>query len=461
MVGCSARNDAQSLTFDLGAELAQLRLLSTGLVTDKHVVFVHGLRFSRQQVWFSLGNPPELWPLWLEADIEKLGVWSVEHDSAPTLWRGYSMHFVDRANNVLALLLSEERLQQGDISFVVHSFGGLIFEQLLRTASDRASTEPHVADFVRRIGRVIFLGTPHRGADLATWASLLRLVFWPSPATRGLGRNDPNLRGLNQWYRRYAVENSVTTLSLVERRRSQFGIAVLVGMVVPPDSADPGLACEPIPIDADHFGLASPESRDSEIYKNILTFLKSAVPPGKLTATVTLATLNAIERNTSESAAALEQIAQQLTAIAPSESAPHAVPRYLVNGETEKRILRLRKIRFLAGSDHVDEASRLARELLEGELAAASPAIKATALAWCARMLFARTDRTEALRIVDAARRFARTEQVSITEAFANSYDGKPAEALNSLAALHTPSSRAASFIIVANSRTAVDFSTG
>ena len=51
------------------------------------------------------------------------------------------MPLVDRANNILALLLSEERLKQGDISFVVHSFGGLIFEQLLRTASDRSATQ--------------------------------------------------------------------------------------------------------------------------------------------------------------------------------------------------------------------------------------------------------------------------------------------------------------------------------
>ena len=75
------------------------------------------------------------------------------------------MPLVDRANNILALLLSEKRLQQGDISFVVNFLGGLIFEQLLRTASDRSTTEQSVADLIRRIRRVTFLGTPHRGAE--------------------------------------------------------------------------------------------------------------------------------------------------------------------------------------------------------------------------------------------------------------------------------------------------------
>jgi hypothetical protein len=77
---------------------------------DKHVVFVHGLRRAANvQVWVSSGKPPEVWPLWLEADIEKLDTWSVEHNSALTLWLGNSMPLVDRANNILALLLSEER----------------------------------------------------------------------------------------------------------------------------------------------------------------------------------------------------------------------------------------------------------------------------------------------------------------------------------------------------------------
>jgi len=108
------------------------------------------------------------------------------------------MPLVDRANNILPLMLAEGRLKRGEISFVVHSFGGLIFEQLLLTASERRASETNVANFVSRIRRVTFLGTPHRGADLATWAGIGWLIIRPSSATLGLGRNDPNLNGLNQ-----------------------------------------------------------------------------------------------------------------------------------------------------------------------------------------------------------------------------------------------------------------------
>jgi hypothetical protein len=50
---------------------------------------------------------------------------------APTLWRGHAMALGDRANNILPLLLSEERLKSSEIAFVAHSFGGLIVEQTL------------------------------------------------------------------------------------------------------------------------------------------------------------------------------------------------------------------------------------------------------------------------------------------------------------------------------------------
>lgn len=165
------------------AALAELYLLSTDTNLERHVVFIHGLRRVGHRVWMS-GQPPESWPLWLTEDVEKLAIWIVEYDSSPTLWRGPSMARVDRANNILARLLAEHRLKKGDIAFVVHSFGGLVFEQMLRVANERAPSEPQVADLLKRISRVTFLGTPHRGADLATWGGRIRLLTRPSIASR-------------------------------------------------------------------------------------------------------------------------------------------------------------------------------------------------------------------------------------------------------------------------------------
>ncbi len=303
-------------------------------------MFIHGLRRAGSQVWMSSGRPPEFWPLWLEAEIENLSIWSVEYDSAPTLWRGHAMPLVDRARDVLASLLTEERLHEGDVYFVAHSFGGLVFEQLLRTASDRSSAEQNVNSLVRRINRVVFLGTPHLGADLATWARRFRLLFFPSFATEGLARNDPQLRDLNLWYRRYAAESGIATRTLVESRSTWFG------RVVKPDSADPGLPSDPIPIDADHFDLASPKSKGSQVYRLVRDYLKQPVTTFQPRTVVTLATLDAIATDTGRNSATLERIAQQLSATSLSEGALQEIPRSLVDAEAENRILRLRKKRF-------------------------------------------------------------------------------------------------------------------
>jgi len=392
----------------------------------------------------SSGRPPELWPLWLEADIENLCIWSVEYDSAPTRWRGYAMPLVDRATNVLASFLTEGRLKQGYICFVTHSFGGLVIKELLRIASDRSSAEQDVKELVSRVSRIAFLGTPHLGADLATWARRFRWLSRPSTVTERVVRNDEYLRSLNLWYRRYATDNGIGTLTLIETRRTCFG------RVVKPDSADPGLPSNPIPVDADHFGLASPESRESEVYRLVREFIKQPVTTLQPRNVVPLATLDAIPP-------VLERIALQLSATAISEGTLQNIPTALVDAEAEKRILRLRKMRFFYGSDHVEQASRLAHALLHGELSATSPVLKASILAWCARLLLKRPVPAEVLVLLDSARELARTEEVSIAEAFLDFYQDNAPEALGKLARLDTPLAHTASMFIVANTRTVVE----
>jgi hypothetical protein len=413
---------------------------------DRHVVFIHGLRRAGEKVWMSSGRPSENWPLWLSSEIDKLAIWSVEYDSAPTQWRGYAMARADRANNILAHLLSEERLKQGDIAFVVHSFGGLIFEHLLRLANERAPSEPEVADFVRRISRVTFLGTPHRGAGLATLGGKLRLIFKPSSAAQGLERNDPDLRDLNHFYRSFATQNGINTQSLTETRPTRW-----LGTIVRPDSSDVGLPSAPIPVDADHYGIASPASRDSEIYIHVRDQLKKPIRTRKIII-ADPSSIEGIAKDTSTNTATLARIEKTLSATGAPDQARSNVPSFLVDDETKRRVLRLRRMRLFVGSTHLEEASQLAHDLLHGQLSGTSTTEKASALAWCTRMLLVKPDRSEALHVLDEAKKLVRTEEVSIAEAFAASYDGASG-ALNKLSALNSDEARAASFIVVANSK--------
>lgn len=399
----------------------------------------------------SSGSKPEVWPLWLEGDIQSLAIWSVEYDAAPTRWRGHSMARADRAENVLSLLLAEQRLQRGDLAFVVHSFGGLIFKQIVRFAHDRAPSDPNVDSFLQRISRVTFLGTPHQGAGLASVGKWFRWMTRPSDAAEGLDRNDPDLRELNAFYRRFALEHAIDTQNLLESRRTNW-----LGQIVKPESADPGLPSAPILVDANHYELAAPSSKASEVYILIKNQLLKPARAEKLTI-ADPSTMEVVNTPSTEGAKVLGQLEKLLSSASSAPKTVFQFPASLVDAEAERRVKHLRQIRFFIGANHLEEATQLAHALVDGELAFASQTIKRKALAWCARVLLAKPDRSEALILLDQSLKLGRTEISSITEALAKSYAGETSASLGLLASIDSDEARAASFISIVLARKTKD----
>ena len=89
-------------------------------------------------------------------------------------------------------------------------------------------------------------------------------------------RNDPNLRDLNMWYRNWARFANVANLRVLFETRS----TNVFGIVVKPDSSDPGIeGCRPIPIDADH----DEESANPTTCRVIYTFMFEHSLDAKLT----------------------------------------------------------------------------------------------------------------------------------------------------------------------------------
>jgi hypothetical protein len=114
-----------------------------------HVIFVHGLSGHTKNTWTAKhASPSALWPSWLGADIDGIGVWLVGYPAAKTKWGGYGMPLSDRADNILARLLAEPRLESGNIVFVTHSLGGLVVEQLMRNAQRDAGGNRKAEDFL-------------------------------------------------------------------------------------------------------------------------------------------------------------------------------------------------------------------------------------------------------------------------------------------------------------------------
>ena len=255
-----------------------LRPPEPGGEVKRHVIFVHGLDGDPLKTWTSPPPPPpdnRLWPTWLAADIDGLAVWSLGYEAPALGWRGSAMELADKARNVLSLLELENRLATGELIFVGHSLGGLVIKQLLRKASDAASRRAEALSLIERTRKVAFLATPHLGADLAGWGDRFRALFRPFAPARVLLRNDEDLRDLNAWYRGWASEKEIAHLILYETKTTS-----AFGMVVKPESGDPGLASEAIAIDADHILIAKPLSPDHQVYKLVRAFIeREAVRP--------------------------------------------------------------------------------------------------------------------------------------------------------------------------------------
>lgn len=434
------------LELDAGLALAELLRPSIDLSgVTTHVVFVHGLRGDKEESWRSTGASSDFWPRWLESDIPGIAAWSVGYPAPATRWRDSSMPLTDRAENVLEYLTAEPGLASGRIAFVAHSLGGLVVMQILRSADRDAGRDSMKAAFLRRIRKVAFLATPHLGSGHAVFGDRLRIIARPSEASLALLRNAPQLRDLNRWYRSYSTEHGIEHLTLYETRPTG-----LLGMIVKPDSADPGLPdAKLIPIDADHRSICKPQDRNSEIYVHIRDFLERPATRvhGSTLIASSISDLSArMEHDHERLGDGITALQENLDRIATLSIA--STPTGLVDAETNKRLSILRRSRFLAGADSIAGATRLADDLIKGELDSASKPLKLIALAWCARLLSLPSTVEEAERALDAARGLGESEEVTIARAFCTAARDGKAAALAQLAGLGTAQARSASFII-------------
>jgi hypothetical protein len=99
----------------------------------------------------------------------------------------------------------------------------------------------------------------------------------PGAAVGGNGqflkRDDQTLRGLNNWYRAWANARDLPHLILTETK----GTSIL-GMIVQPGSADPGLAnVQTVPINTDHTGICKPANPTTDIYVLVRDFVTRPV----------------------------------------------------------------------------------------------------------------------------------------------------------------------------------------
>lgn len=426
-----------------------------------HVLFFHGLDGDKEKTWLSGGDPNELWPRWLGADFTNVGIWSVGYESSSSAWRGGSMHLPDRAENVLPLILSERRLQEGNLVLIGHSLGGLVIKQLLRSAQRDANNNPKAESLLHRVRRVVFLGTPHFGASLSQLAKLLGPIFRRSSSTRALERNDPNLRDLNNWYRRFSVESNLENLVLIETRPISIlgiGLPAFLGHIVLPDSSDPGVDAIPVPIDADHIQISKPTSRSSEIYIHVSEFVgrdfdrqhKNSKVEKSLQAQEGI--LETLVDKADGHAKAIEDVSKIVSSVERIVSKrPVVKGTYAVlDGEADQRLEVIKKCRLFVEYKSELHSKRLIESLRVGELSEVSSQTKVRILSWCARFVSV-SDIEYARAVIKEIGCMDAINETVVAQAFIEVKGGSLPSAIALLDELNTPVARSAAFILMRN----------
>jgi len=244
------------------------------------VLFIHGLDGDPHETWninpLSSENEETFWPLWLQESFPNLAVHSIEYEASKTNWGGgHALAIEERAESLKSYITTQLRpgrcLHGLPLILITHSLGGLIAKAMLRSSSENPARGPD--DLLEQTCGVVFIATPHAGSDLAWWARIASLVVRPTVAVREMVPKEPNLLGLNSWYRDYCSRFYGIRSHAFYETMDTFG-----AKIVDAASADPAIAgLKATPIDSDHIKIAKPLDRRAHLYLRTVDFLEDVL----------------------------------------------------------------------------------------------------------------------------------------------------------------------------------------
>jgi len=187
----------------------------------------------------------------------------------------------------LALERKSEEVEEHPIIFVAHSLGGILVKRALELSNDLTSknADDNRSIFVSTYG-IIFLGTPHNGADPAKWGVILqgmvsalvpkRVMHSESQLVKTLQSNNETLQNINLHF--LDIYQKFKICMVHEAMPTDIKASGSKAFVVDKDSAAPMLPdVLYFGIEATHSGMCKFDTKNSPGYMNVSTTLKSWV----------------------------------------------------------------------------------------------------------------------------------------------------------------------------------------
>ncbi|MCJ1348649.1 hypothetical protein MMC31_006882, partial [Peltigera leucophlebia] len=149
------------------------------------IVFVHGLNGDPHDTWTSQKSknfwPKHLLPPLLQDEKARILVYGYDADVTSFTGDGVSRDKIhNHAENLVAGLVANRRMRkmtERPIVFIAHSLGGLVVKRaLIYSAGVKGNRTEHLRDVFVSTHGVLFLGTPHHGADIAKWGTRLEWI---------------------------------------------------------------------------------------------------------------------------------------------------------------------------------------------------------------------------------------------------------------------------------------------
>ncbi|KAL3426407.1 LipA and NB-ARC domain-containing protein [Phlyctema vagabunda] len=257
------------------------------------IILVHGLNGNPRKTWTAKNGvfwPTQLLPVSLKSAKARILVYGYNADvytfgsSKSASSDMIHQHAQTLVSNI-ALERKSEEVSDHPIIWVAHSLGGILLKRALELSNDLTSknADDNRNIFVSTYG-IIFLGTPHTGADPAKWGLILqgmldtlvpKKVMDTEPhLVKTLKTNNETLQNINlhflDIYQRFKI--------CMAHEAHKTDMKGTQSFIVDQESASPLLPdVQYFGIEATHSGMCKFESKNSPGYLNVATTIKGWV----------------------------------------------------------------------------------------------------------------------------------------------------------------------------------------
>lgn len=240
------------------------------------LVFVHGLGGGSRKTWAKTVDPSHFWPkAWLPEDVDfrDVRIHSFGYNADWVERRESILNIHDFSQSLLGEIKNNPSIRRSNTKLILvgHSMGGCVVKKAYILARQDTTCKA----LAERVHSMFFLGTPHRGSDLAgTLQSILMVAWGTKPFVNDLLPNCSTLTEINDTFRHYAAD--LRLWSFYETLPVK--MVVMSKLVVEKYSATLGYGNEEISyMDADHRHVCKFDNSTDPNYRKLRNALATAI----------------------------------------------------------------------------------------------------------------------------------------------------------------------------------------